>query len=299
MNSGSNKRRGPDKPAFKRVIKKPSGKRPESPAKAVKVGAEQTGDRIAKVMARAGLCSRRDAERWIESGRVVINGKVLERAAYNVQRGDVVLVDGKPLPGVEPARVWRYHKPAGLMTTHNDPEGRPTIFERMPGTMPRVISVGRLDLNTEGLLLLTNDGALARYLELPKTGWMRRYRVRIFGKLTQAGIDALAKGITVEGINYGQIDARIDRDQGRNQWLSLALREGRNREIKRVMQHLDLHVNRLIRVSYGPFVLGNLEAGNIEEVKAHVLRDQLGAKQASDAGIILPESATQHKRGNR
>ncbi|MBZ0217710.1 MAG: hypothetical protein K8F25_14220, partial [Fimbriimonadaceae bacterium] len=215
MGSGSSKRNAAEKPAFKRGVKKPSPDRSKNPAIATKVSAEQTGDRIAKVMARAGLCSRRDAERWIESGRVVVNGKVLERAAYNVNRGDVVLVDGNPLPGVEPARVWRYHKPAGLMTTHSDPEGRPTIFERMPDTMPRVISVGRLDFNTEGLLLLTNDGALARYLELPSTEWMRRYRVRVFGKLTPAGIDALAKGITVYGINYGRIDARIDRDQGR------------------------------------------------------------------------------------
>ncbi len=255
----------------------------------------QGGDRIAKVIARAGLCSRRDAERWIEAGRVVINGKVQDRAAFNVTAQDTILVDGKPLPRLEPARVWRYHKPGGLMTTHNDPEGRPTIFQKLPDSLPRVISVGRLDLNTEGLLLLTNDGALARHLELPATGWVRRYRVRVFGKLNQDGIDALARGVTVEGVKYGRIEASIDRDQGRNQWLSLALREGRNREIKRVLQHLDLRVNRLIRVSYGPFLLGKLEVGGIEEIKPHVLRDQLGAKQAAAAGIVMPKSATQHK----
>ena len=279
-----------------RNTSKSAPRREVKPRTGSKAAPSQAGDRIAKVMARAGLCSRREAERWIEDGRVKINGTVIERAAYNVKHDDIISVDDKPLPRMEPVRVWRYNKPTGLVTTHNDPEGRSTVFQRLPDSMPRVISVGRLDLNTEGLLLLTNDGALARYLELPATGWMRRYRVRVFGKLSQAGIDALGKGITVEGVHYGKIDARIDRDQGHNQWLSLALREGRNREIKRVLQHLDLRVNRLIRVSYGPFVLGKLETGLVEEVKAHVLREQLGAKQATEAGIILPESASQHKR---
>jgi len=259
------------------------------PADKAAEAASPPGGRIAKLLARAGLCSRREAERWIAEGRVAINGKVLTSPALNVAPGDKVTVDGKPLPGIEPARLWRYHKPKGLVTTHRDPEGRPTVFERLPKELPRTVSVGRLDYNTEGLLLLTNDGALARLLELPATGWLRRYRVRAFGSITQADLDRLKGGLEIDGVRYREIGATIDRAQGDNVWLTLALREGKNREVKRVLEHLGLTVNRLIRVSYGPFQLGDLASGAVEEVKPRVLRDQLGARPMHEAGIALPE----------
>lgn len=250
------------------------------------------GERIAKVLARAGLCSRRDAERWIADGRVYVNGKKLASPALNVGPGDQIVVDDKPLPTREPARLWRYHKPKGLVTTHKDPEGRATVFDRLPGNLPRTISVGRLDVNTEGLLLLTNDGGLARILELPSTGWLRRYRVRAFGDTTQAELDKLSNGLTVDGIRYGPIEARFEREQGDNVWLTLALREGKNREVKRILEHLGLKVNRLIRVSYGPFLLGDLPTGAVEEVKPRILRDQLGERLITDGQIVLPETKT-------
>ena len=241
--------------------------------------------RIAKAMAHAGLCSRRDAERWIEQGRVTVNGALLTTPAYVVKPDDKIAVDGKPLPKAEAPRLWRYHKPKGIVTSHKDPQGRKTVFEALPEGLPRVVSVGRLDLNTEGLLLLTTDGELARHLELPSTGWLRRYRVRAHGKVTQADLDRLAKGMTVDGVHYGPVEARIDRAQGGNVWLTLGLREGKNREVKRLLEAPGLTVNRLIRVSFGPFALGELGPGEVEEVKQRVLKDQLGAKLATELGL--------------
>ncbi|MGA2289476.1 pseudouridine synthase [Bradyrhizobium sp.] len=245
---------------------------------------KKSGERIAKVVSRAGLASRRDAEEWIVQGRVTVNGRVINSPALDVTPNDVVTVDGKPLPPRERTRLFLFHKPRGLMTTHADPEGRPTVFDNLPEGLPRLISIGRLDFNTEGLLLLTNDGGLARALELPDTGWLRRYRVRAHGEVTQAQLDELKNGIEVDGVKYGPIDATLERDQGANVWLVFAIREGKNREVRNVLAHLGLEVNRLIRVSYGPFQLAELGEGEVEEVKTRVLRDQLGEKIAALAG---------------
>jgi 23S rRNA pseudouridine2605 synthase len=245
---------------------------------------KKSGERIAKVVSRAGLASRRDAEEWITQGRVSVNGRVINSPALDVTVNDVITVDGKPLPPRERTRLWMFHKPRGLMTTHADPEGRPTVFDNLPEGLPRLISIGRLDFNTEGLLLLTNDGGLARALELPDTGWLRRYRVRAHGEVTQAQLDELKKGVEVDGVKYGSIDATLERDQGANVWLVFAIREGKNREVRNVMAHLGLEVNRLIRISYGPFQLAELEEGKVEEVKTRVLREQLGEKIATLAG---------------
>ncbi len=242
------------------------------------------GQRIAKLMARAGLCSRRDAEQWITEGRVSVNGEVLTSPAFNVNDADEVSVDGQPLRAPERTRLFLFHKPRGVVTTAKDPEGRATIFHRLPHDLPRVVAVGRLDINTEGLLLLTNDGGLSRVLELPATGWLRRYRVRAHGEITQEQLDALRDGITIDGISYLGIEARFERQQGSNVWLTMGLREGKNREIKRVLEHLGLGVNRLIRVSFGPFELADLEEGEVVEVRTRVLRDQLGPKLAKQAG---------------
>ena len=244
----------------------------------------KAGERIAKVIARAGLASRREAEAWIAAGRVAVNGAVIASPALNVTDDDRITVDGEPLPTRERTRLFLYHKPRGLMTTHADPQGRPTIFERLPQELPRLISVGRLDFNTEGLLLLTNDGALARVLELPATGWLRRYRVRAHGAVTQAQLDGLRKGVDIDGIHYGAIEAALERVQGSNLWLTFAIREGKNREVRNVLGHLGLEVTRLIRVSFGPFQLGELAEGAVEEVPTRVLREQLGDKLAALLG---------------
>jgi 23S rRNA pseudouridine2605 synthase len=235
----------------------------------------ERGERIAKWLSRAGVASRRDAEKLLAEGKVKLNNVVVSHPATFVTDGDLVTVGGKLVDQPERTRLFRYHKPEGLMTTHRDPQGRPTVFETLPKGLPRVISVGRLDLNSEGLLLLTNDGALARRLELPATGWIRRYRVRVFGFPTPEMLASLAKGITVEGVRYGPIEAGLDSKKGDNAWLSVALKEGRNREVRKVMAHIGMQVTRLIRVSYGPFQLGTLPRGAVDEVSPKVLREQV------------------------
>ncbi len=236
---------------------------------------DRNGERIAKYLARAGIASRRDAEKLVEAGRVKVNGKVLTSPAFNVTDRDKIEFDDKPV-AKDPPRLWRYHKPTGLLTTHKDPEGRPTVFENLPKDLPRVMSVGRLDMNSEGLLLLTNDGDLARALELPKTGFLRRYRARAYGKVDQATLDKLKDGIIIDGIPTGSIEATLERQQRDNAWILVAIREGKNREVRRALETVGLKVNRLIRLSYGPYQLAQLERGAVEEVKTRVLRDQLG-----------------------
>jgi 23S rRNA pseudouridine2605 synthase len=242
-------------------------------------------ERIAKAIARAGLASRREAEAWIAAGRVTVNGKAISTAALNVTPADRITVDGAPLPTRERTRLFLYHKPRGLVTTNADPEGRPTIFGALPKSLPRLLSVGRLDMGTEGLLLLTNDGGLARVLELPETGWLRRYRVRAHGRVTQGELGALRDGVTVDGIHYGPIEATLDREpaEGTNIWLTFAIREGKNREVRNVLRHLGLQVNRLIRTSFGPFQLRELAEGAVEEVRTRVLREQLGERVIAEA----------------
>ncbi|SSC64340.1 pseudouridine synthase [Ciceribacter selenitireducens] len=240
-------------------------------------------ERISKLLARAGVASRRDIERMVMEGRVTLNGKVLDTPVVNATFADAIEVDGQPIRGIERTRLWLYHKPAGLVTTNSDPEGRPTVFENLPEDLPRVMSIGRLDINTEGLLLLTNDGGLARVLELPTTGWLRRYRVRAHGEIDQPALDKLKEGIAVDGVLYGAIDATLDRKQGHNVWITMGLREGKNREIKNVLGALGLEVNRLIRISYGPFQLGDLPEGKVVEVRGRMLRDQLGPRLIDEA----------------
>jgi 23S rRNA pseudouridine2605 synthase len=237
--------------------------------------AAERGERIAKWLARAGVASRRDVERLVAEGRVTLNNAKVTHPATFVVVGDIVVVNGAVVDAPQRTRLWRYHKPTGLVTTHRDPQKRPTVFEKLPPGLPRVVSVGRLDLTSEGLLLLTNDGALARRLELPATGWLRRYRVRVHGIPDQRALAALAKGVTIDGVHYGPIDAGLDSRKGENAWLTVSLREGRNREVRRVMTHLHLTVTRLIRIAYGPFQLGVLSRGAVDEVPARVLRDQL------------------------
>lgn len=239
---------------------------------------EKTGERLAKRIARAGICSRREAEKLIEAGRVQVDGKKITSPALNVTAEQKVRIDGEEIPEAESTRVWLYHKPAGLVTTHRDPQGRPTVFDMLDRHLPRVISVGRLDLNTEGLLVLTNDGELARHLEHPSTGWVRRYRVRAHGPVNQKMIAQLAQGITVEGVTYEPIQVTIERE-GTNRWLMVSLTEGKNREIRRVFKHFDCEVSRLIRVSYGPFQLGGLEKGQFKEVSKKALVGAVGNKK--------------------
>lgn len=275
----------------------------EENTEAAEAAEAEKGERIAKRLARAGICSRRDAERWIAEGRVVVNGQKLDTPAFLVTPADMVVVDGKPIAEPERTRVWRYHKPAGLMTTHKDPEGRATVFEKLPEGMPRVISVGRLDYASEGLLLLTNDGELARKLELPSNSWARRYRVRVHGEVDPVRLLALENGITIDGVRYGAIKAVLDRQKGANAWVTVSINEGKNREVRRVFEYLGWPVLRLIRVAYGPFQLGNLGEGEAEEVPGKVFKEQLGlseskwAKAAPDAQPELPHAPGARKGG--
>ncbi|MEP6068240.1 MAG: pseudouridine synthase [Paracoccaceae bacterium] len=253
------------------------------------------GDRIAKVIARAGLASRRGAEEIVRAGRVAVNGKVIDSPALNVSEADKITVDGKPLRAAEPARLWRYHKPTGLVTSAKDEKGRTTIFDKLPEDLPRVMTVGRLDINSEGLLLLTNDGELKRKLELPSTGWMRRYRVRIHGRPSDESFKPLRDGITVEGDRFQPMQITLDRQKGANAWATIGLREGKNREIRRAMEAVGLTVNRLIRLSYGPFQLGELAQGEVEEVRQRIMRDQLGLAPNAEPET-KPKSKVQRKR---
>ncbi|GAB4538549.1 MAG: hypothetical protein Tsb0024_09060 [Ruegeria sp.] len=254
------------------------------------------GDRIAKVLARAGIASRREAERMIEAGRVTVNGKTIDSPALNVTHSDRITVDGKPVAEPEPARLWLYHKPTGLVTTNRDEKGRPTIFDNLPEDMPRVMSVGRLDLNSEGLLLLTNDGAIKRKLELPSTGWLRKYRVRINGRPKDEDFVPLRQGLVIEGEKFQPMTVTLDRQQGANAWLTIGLREGKNREIRRAIEDIGFTVNRLLRVSYGPFQLGNLKPGEVEEIRRRVLRDQLGLDAETPTAAAKRPSRPQRSR---
>lgn len=247
--------------------------------------AEREGERIAKYLARAGIASRREAEKLIEQGIVTVNGEVLTSPAFKVFEGMDVRVDGARVKTKEPPRLWRYHKPAGLVTTHKDPQGRPTVFEALAERLPRVISIGRLDLTTEGLLLLTNDGALARQLELPANAWVRRYRIRAYGRTSQDELDKLGNGVTIDGVDYKPIRAKLDQVKGGNVWITASITEGKNREIRKVMEHLGLKVNRLIRTAFGPFQLGALPEGAVEEVPSKQLKEQLGAKACEALGL--------------
>jgi 23S rRNA pseudouridine2605 synthase len=243
----------------------------------VRAMTEKTGDRIAKVLARAGVASRRGAEAMIAAGRVAVDGRVLDSPALNVTERNVITVDGKPIAAAEPTRLWLYHKPTGLVTSHRDPEGRNTVFEMLPKDLPRVISVGRLDINSEGLLLLTNDGELARYLESPRTGWKRRYRARVWGEVDERKLEALRQGATIDGVRYAPAEIAVESFKASNSWLAVGIREGKNREVRNLLAHAGLQVSRLIRVAYGPFQLGALERGEVREVTRPVLRQQLGA----------------------
>ncbi|WP_425091935.1 pseudouridine synthase [Tropicimonas sp. S265A] len=259
----------------------------------------QPTERIAKFLSRAGVASRRDAERMIETGRVRVNGKLLDTPAVKVGATDKVEVDGAVVATPDAPRLWRYHKPSGLVTTAKDEKGRATVFDALPPDLPRVMSVGRLDLNSEGLLLLTNDGGIKRRLELPSTGWLRKYRVRIKGTPQESDLDPLRKGIEIDGERFQGMDVRLDRQQGANAWLTIGLREGRNREIRRAMEAIGLTVNRLIRISYGPFRLGELKPGEVEEIKGKVLREQLGLEKGQEVAASTPGPKRRRKAPTR
>ncbi len=263
--------------------------------------ADNSGERIAKRLARAGVASRREAERMIAAGRVRLNGRVLESPALNVTEDDRIEVDGAPLAEKEPPRLWRYYKPLGLVTTAKDEKGRATVFDHLPPDLPRVVSIGRLDLNSEGLLLLTNDGDLKRRLELPSTGWLRKYRVRARGWPTEATLAPLTKGVVVDGERFRPMEVTIDRQQGGNVWLTIGLREGKNREIRRALNAVGLDVNRLIRISYGPFQLGDLPEGEVDEIRPKVLAEQLGIKREGQAvkKSARPKPGRPDRRGPR
>jgi 23S rRNA pseudouridine2605 synthase len=253
---------------------------------------EEPGERIAKRLARAGLASRRDAEELIAAGRVKVNGRALSSPAFNVMPGDIIHLDGMEIPPIERTRLFLFHKPAGVVTTNRDPEGRKTVFDVLPADLPRLMTIGRLDINTEGLLLLTNDGGLSRVLELPATGWLRRYRVRVHGKVEESALAGLREGIAVDGVFYGAIEANLDREQGSNAWLTLGLREGKNREVRNILGSLGLDVTRLIRISYGPFQLDDLAEGHVLEIKGRVLRDQLGERLVEESGANFDAEIT-------
>ncbi len=258
------------------------------------------GDRIAKVLSRAGVASRREAERMIEAGRVRVNDEQILSPALNVTEADKITVDGTPVSEPEPPRMWLYHKPSGLVTTTRDEKGRGTIYDDLPEDMPRVMSVGRLDLNSEGLLLLTNDGGIKRKMELPATGWLRRYRVRVNGRPSDEALEPLRRGITVDGERFLPMTVTLDRQQGANAWLTIGLREGKNREIRRAMDAMNLSVNRLIRISYGPFQLGELKPGEVEELRRKIVRDQLGLVLEDDSGTAAKKpKAVQHASRKR
>ncbi|MFN0218851.1 MAG: pseudouridine synthase [Hyphomicrobium sp.] len=281
------------------MVKPTTAAKSAAPAATQPASAAGAPMRIAKAMARAGLCSRREAERWIADGRVSVNGKLLRTPAVEVSSRDKIIVDGRPMPTAEPPQLWRYHKPRGLVTTHADPQGRPTVFEKLPPELPRVVSIGRLDYNTEGLLLLTNDGALARHMELPATGWARRYRVRAMGRVTEADLAKLKDGVEIEGVRYGPVEAVIDSVQGANMWMTIAIREGKNREVRKILSHLGVTVNRLIRVSFGPFQLLDLAPGGVEAVKRRALAEQLGPRIANQFGMTenVEQRRARHARG--
>ena len=278
----------------KKTKTKPNTSAAKSKVKATAPSSESM--RIAKAIARAGVCSRREAETYIAAGRITVNGKKITSPALNVTSKDNIKVDGKPLPDQEPVKLWRYHKPKGLVTTAKDEKDRETIFSKLPKHLPRTITIGRLDINTEGLLLLTNDGELARHLELPKTGWLRRYKVRAKGTITQDKFDSLKEGITIEGIKYGPVQTTLIKEQGSNCWFTMGLREGKNREIKRICEHLGLNVNRLIRLSFGPFMLGDLKSGEVEDIKPHILADQLGPELSEKFNIKPSTNQAQSKK---
>lgn len=256
--------------------------------------ATQRGERIAKLLARAGVASRREAEKMIIAGRVKVNNETIRTPALNILPSHSICVDGKPLAAPEPCRLWRYHKPRGLITTTRDPKARPSIFDNLPSDLPRIMTIGRLDINTEGLLLLTNDGALKRYLELPQTGWIRRYRVRAFGTPNKARLEKIKKGAKIDGVIYRPADIELDRQQGSNVWLTIAIREGKNREIKKLLAYAELQVNRLIRLSFGSFQLGKLPIGAVEEIPRRVLRQQLGTAWADIMAGKTPPPAPKH-----